>query len=79
MCHERGREGRPVTQLKGADQREGWEEIQRSSISIMEICYISARFLFENCRRRRGFLQAENSCLHADMENLRAESLSVSG
>jgi hypothetical protein len=51
--------------------REG--KIRRSSINIMEICYILGRFLFEDCRRRHGFPHAEISCLHAEIENLPAE------
>ena len=52
--------------------REG--KIRRSSINIMEICYISGRFLFEDCCRRHAFLQAENSCLRAEIGSLQAES-----
>ena len=65
--------------LEGSDQEVGEGEIRRSSINIMEICYSSARLPVWKCRRRHEFLQAENVCLHAEMENLPAEIRSVSG
>ena len=49
------------------------------SINIMEICYNSAHFSLCRCRRRYGFLPAENTCLHAEMENPRAENRAVIG
>src|SRR5262245_50439808 len=52
----------------------GGGEIRRSSINIMEICYNSARSLSVDYRRRHRFPQAETFCLHAETENLPAES-----
>ncbi len=51
----------------------------RSSINIMEICYISARCLFGDYRPRHRFPQAENSRPRAETENLPAKSRSGSG
>jgi hypothetical protein len=59
---------RRVMHLTGSDQRVGDGEIRRSSINIMAICYNSAHFSLCRCCQRYGFLPAESTCPHAEME-----------
>jgi hypothetical protein len=68
-------DNRRMVHHQGRDQGGAGGESFRSSINIMEICYISAGSPPWNCRQRHGFLRAECQCLLAETENLPAEKL----
>lgn len=68
-----------VMHLTGSDQGGGERETSRGSINIMEICNNSVPVPVRKCRRRPGFLPAEDFCMRVEMKNLRAENRSVSG